>query len=83
MRKKLTVALLGLVMSGLIAGTVLAEDVYVTKYGKKYHKAESRFIKGKDVQKLSREEAEEKGYKPSSDFLEEITDAAGSQLEKK
>lgn len=60
-----------LMMVACLAQGVMAEDVFVTKYGKKYHKAESRFIKGKEVIKLDREEAEAKGYKPSSEFLDE------------
>ena len=54
----------------MLASNALAEDVFVTKYGKKYHKEDSRFIKGKEVIKLDREEAEAQGYEPSSDFLE-------------
>ena len=55
----------------MFAASVMAEDVFVTKYGKKYHKKDSRFIKGKETVKMDREEAEAEGYKPSSDFLNE------------
>ena len=48
-----------------------AQDVFVTKYGKKYHKAGSKFIKDKEVTKMTREEAEELGYKPSSEILKD------------
>jgi hypothetical protein len=49
----------------------LAEDVYVTKKGKYYHKEGSRFIKNRDTEKLTREEAEERGYKPSREYFED------------
>lgn len=38
--------------------------VCVTKKGKKYHKATCRVLKDSETQKLSRTEAEGKGYKP-------------------
>ena len=68
MRRKLLIALAALVL--LSTSFAHAEDVFVTKKGKRYHKADSRFIKGKEVTKLTREEAEAKGYKPSSEFEE-------------
>ncbi len=42
----------------------LAETVYKTKYGKKYHKQDCVFIKNKDVQSMDIEEAKKKGLKP-------------------
>ena len=78
MRNKLTTLVLGVVLSFLMTTAVFAEDVYVTKNGKKYHKADSRFVKGKEVEKLSREEAEARGYEPSKDFLK----ADSSEMEK-
>ncbi|MCA9398511.1 MAG: hypothetical protein KC618_02095 [Candidatus Omnitrophica bacterium] len=77
MRRHVLCALLGMMLFVSIANSAVAEDVYVTKYGKKYHKEGSRFIKNKDVEKLSREEAESRGYEPSSDFLKE--DQAGEE----
>jgi len=75
MRNKLMIAVLSCALLAGFTGLSWAEDVYVTKYGKKYHKEDSRFIKGREVEKLDREEAEELGYKPSSDFLQEKTDS--------
>lgn len=69
--KKVTTFLLAAAM--LLAGATfaLAEDVFVTQYGKKYHKAESHYLQGKEgVIKLTREEAEEQGYEPSKEFME-------------
>ena len=71
MRRHHMAAVLGTVLFALIAGQAFAEDVYVTKHGKLYHAADSRFIKGKEVVKMSLEEAEAKGYKPSQEFLKE------------
>ena len=41
-----------------------AEDVYKTKNGKKYHRADCKLVQNRDTQKLSKEEATEKGLKP-------------------
>ena len=71
MSKKLLSIILSVFMLAGAAQLAFAEDVFVTKYGKKYHKEGSRFIKDKDVEKMTREEAEERGYKPSSDFMKE------------
>jgi len=40
---------------------LFAEDVYVTKQGKKYHKQDCRFIKNRDTQTIDIEEAKAKG----------------------
>jgi hypothetical protein len=69
MRGKITLALLACIFSTLITTSVLAEDVYITKYGKKYHKLDSYYTKGREVTKITREEAEEKGLLPSKEFL--------------
>ena len=70
-------ALLGFLLGAmLLAQPALALDVYVTKNGKKYHKKDSRFIKGKDVEKLTREEAEARGYKPSREMIKILEDMA-------
>lgn len=70
MRRRIHQVLLGLLMAVILfVQPVLALDVYVTKNGKKYHKKDSRFIKGKEVEKLTREEAEARGYEPSSEMI--------------
>lgn len=75
MQKRIFSGLLGAIVAFMMMAQVaLAQDVYVTKYGKKYHKEGSRFIKGKEVEKLSIEEAEERGYTPSSEFEKEATE---------
>jgi hypothetical protein len=72
MKKRVFSTFLSLLVGMLVlTQAVFAEDVYVTKNGKKYHKKDSRFIKGKEVEKLTVEEAEARGYEPSSDFLKD------------
>ncbi len=63
--------LLTVLAVALISTAAFAEDVYVTKKGKKYHKEGSHYIKGKNVEKITREEAEKRGLKPSKEFLED------------
>jgi len=49
----------------LASNTVaFAEDVYVTANGTKYHKADCRFIKDRETQKLDKQAAVEQGYVP-------------------
>jgi hypothetical protein len=50
-------------------GYVLAEDVYITRTGKFYYPASSPFIKTRAMTRISREDAESKGYKPSKSYL--------------
>ena len=70
MKQRVFAVLLGMMLALSATTMTFAEDVYVTKYGKKYHKADSHYIEGKEgVEKLSREEAEELGYEPSREFL--------------
>ncbi len=40
------------------------QEVYATKNGKKYHKAECPFIQGKNAEKISKKEALEKKLTP-------------------
>lgn len=61
----------------LATSLAIAEDVFVTKYGKKYHPEGSRFIQNKEVIKMTREEAEAKGYSPSKEFFKK--DAASEE----
>ena len=67
----------------LIAGVVLmtaanvafAEDVYITKHGKKFHKELCKVTRNKEVQKIDRQAAEAKGLKAChSCFKSEIKD---------
>jgi len=79
MKNRIVLTFLSLVLAGMVTTAAYAEDVYVTKYGKKYHKEGSRFIKDKEVVKLDRLEAEEKGYAPSSEFEEGSTSKKDSK----
>jgi hypothetical protein len=62
MKKVLTMMLLGVM---LVGGTfAFAEDVYVTKNGKKYHKNDCLLIKNKGGKPIAMEEATQKSLKP-------------------
>lgn len=63
MIRKLAILILGVVF--LSATTfAFAEDVYVTKRGKKYHKEDCLLIKNKGAEQISKKEAIEKGLTP-------------------
>ncbi|MFT5387816.1 MAG: hypothetical protein ACI9E5_000951 [Candidatus Omnitrophota bacterium] len=81
MMKRLLLCALSLCILASSAAVSFAEDVFVTKYGKKFHKEGSRFIKDRETIKMTREDAEEKGYKPSSDFLEEDKELETKEVE--
>jgi len=69
--------------SALMTTSAFAEWVYVTKNGKKYHHAESRFSQVEGAEKLTKEEAQERGYEPSRDYLkmvERLEQQNGKQL---
>jgi hypothetical protein len=69
MKKALLTLLLGAVLTSAAAMPALAEDVYVTKSGKKYHNAESKWIKNKEAEKIAIEEAIARGLEPSKEYL--------------
>lgn len=69
MKKAFLTLLLGVFLASSVATAAFAEFVYVTQFGKKYHNAESKWIKDKEVEKLTLEEAEERGYEPSKSYL--------------
>ena len=63
MIRRLAVLVLGIVF--LSATTfAFAEDVYVTKHGKKYHKEECPLIKNKGAEGIAKKDALEKGLAP-------------------
>ncbi|NLE64826.1 MAG: hypothetical protein GX606_02795 [Elusimicrobia bacterium] len=68
MKRTLLIMIMGLAIA-LNAARVFAEDVFVTRTGKVYHHAESPFIKDRETVKMTKEEAEAKGYKPSRSYL--------------
>ena len=81
MNKFLTMMLAGM----LIAGSTFAyaEDVYVTKNGKKYHKADCLLVKDKGAKPISMEEAQKKSLKPCRRCFGAKTDAATPAAEVK
>lgn len=65
-----------------------AEDVHITKRGKKYHKQECLLIKNKETTALSKDKAIESGYAPCSrcfreDIIVENKDAVNEDVELK
>ena len=74
MRKKLLVFLMAAFMAAGAVAMSFAEDVFVTKNGKVYHHAESPFIKNRETVKMTKEEAEAKGFKPSRSYLKAQAD---------
>ena len=70
MKRMISMLMLAIMLSTFSVGSAFAEYVYVTKNGKKYHHAESRFVKDKEnVEKITKEEAEERGLEPSKSYL--------------
>ena len=56
----------------MIAGSgafVFAEDVFITRTGKFFYPASSPFIKTRATVRVSREDAQARGYKPSKSYL--------------
>ncbi len=62
MNKVFTMMLAGMLLVG--STFAFAEDVYVTKNGKKYHKADCLLIKNKGAKPITMEDAIKKGLKP-------------------
>ncbi len=80
MIRKLLVA--GLLASFLCASTLaFAADVYVTKNGKKYHKAECQLIKNKNPQAIAKEDATKKGLTPCQRCFKEDVSAKNDGVE--
>ena len=68
-RKHIMLALWALFLTVAWVAPSFAEFVFVTPNGKKYHPENSRFLKGKQVEKISKEEAEARGLEPSREYL--------------
>lgn len=62
MNRVITMLLAGMLLLG--STYAFAEDVYVTKNGKKYHKTDCLLIKNKGAKPISLEDAQKKGLKP-------------------
>lgn len=60
------------------AGWVYAQDVYVTKNGKKYHKAECRLIQKKNPEAITLDEAKTSGLEPCRKCYKDELSAAAS-----
>ena len=68
--KKTALAILLGAMLCMAVSPAWAEYVYVTKNGKKYHHAESRFIRNRETEKITLEEAIARGLEPSRAYLQ-------------
>ena len=79
MNKSLKIILLGLIATTMLATSAMAEWVYVTKNGKKYHPESSRFAKMEGVERITKEEAEARGLEPSKAYLAVAQDAKEEQ----
>ena len=79
MFKKVTLLALTITFMSL-ASFALAEDVFVTAKGSKFHKADCRLIKNReDVTKMARAEALENDYEPCKRcFKQEISEDNGA-----
>ena len=62
-----------------VTAATFAEDVYVTKYGKKYHAENCPLIANRDVQKISLKEAEAKGLEPCKRCIDKSEEAAKTE----
>lgn len=69
MKKILLSTVLGVGLLALAFNSAWAEDVLITKSGKKYHHVESAYAQKDGVEKISVEEATERGLTPSKDYL--------------
>ncbi|OGX08332.1 MAG: hypothetical protein A2Z88_01020 [Omnitrophica WOR_2 bacterium GWA2_47_8] len=70
MIRKLTVAVLAVCL--LMATTlVYAQDVFITKNGKKYHQEICRLIQNKQISKIDEQAAVEKGLTPCKKCMKE------------
>ena len=76
MKRALKVLFLGLITSAMLTSVCFAEWVYVTKNGKKYHPENSRFSQVEGVERISKEDAEERGYEPSKEYLHQAEEIA-------
>ena len=73
--KRTILTILAGIMVMTVAHASFAEDVYITKHGKRFHKELCKVTRNKEVQKLDRQAAELKGLKPcQSCFKEEKKD---------
>ncbi|MFH1655552.1 MAG: hypothetical protein ABH954_02955 [Candidatus Omnitrophota bacterium] len=82
MFRKLTVLIMCLVFL-TITSSVFAEDVYITKQGKKYHKENCRFIANRDTQEIGLEDANAKGLTPCSKCFGDTEEVTKSKSNRK
>ena len=69
MRKAFLSLFLGMFLLASSAVMAWAEFVIVTKNGSVYHPVESRYSTYEGIEKITKEEAETRGLKPSKSYL--------------
>jgi hypothetical protein len=77
MKKVLTLMFMGMIL--INATFAFAEDVYATKNGKRYHKADCLLIKDKGAKAIALEEVEKKGLKACHRCFGTKPDAVNAQ----
>lgn len=74
------VILTTLCVAFLATTAAFAEDVYATKNGKKYHKADCRLIKNKNPEPISLDDAKAKGLAPCRKcFKDEVSSVSSDE----
>jgi hypothetical protein len=79
--KKTALAILLGAMLCMAVSPAWAEYVYVTKNGKKFHHAESKFIQNRETEKITVEEALARGLEPSKAYLKHKASAEQTAAE--
>ena len=82
MKKHILAMLLGASLLALNVTPLWAEDVLVTKAGKKYHYIDSSYAQREGVERISLEEAEKRGLLPGKDYLKHKALEAEKQTKK-
>ena len=72
---KKAMSLLLIVAMVMVAASAFADDVFVTKHGKRFHKADCKVVKGKEVHKIDQAQAEQKGLKACNVCFKDNTQA--------
>ena len=83
MSKRFTRAMLALLLTALWVVPSFAEFVFVTKNGKKCHPENSKFLQGKEVEKITKEEAESRGLEPSREYLKYLQGLEAEKMTEK
>ena len=81
MKKFITLSLILVTIS--LAANAFAAEVYVTKRGKRYHKADCRLIQNKEFVKIDQSAADAKGLKPCGICFKDTSALLNDQMKSK